>query len=492
MIGLDIGTTAAKGALVSASGQVLAQAGFHYPLARPRPGWAVQNADDWRRAAARLVRILTAGAPGAVRGIGLSTQGGTLVPVNAVGLPLCGALSWADTRAAAQQAVFEREIGAKAIYELTGWQLCGGLNALQILWLRNNKPDLFNAASQFLSVPGYLTRWLCKRAAEDISSGGIEQLADVRAGSWSEEVLGLLGIGTERLAELVLPDEAAGTLCVEAAQELGLNTDVVVAAGGHDQYCAALGAGIAANQALLATGTAWAALALSDAPRLDENLNLAFGRHVAPGLWGTMLALESGGACLEWLRENTALRGADGALPPLNEVDALAAQSPAGARGLLFYPYFSGSPYPAGGGAALAGFAGLGAHHGPAELARAVMEGVACQAVWMLDALPLPAGAELTLTGGAARSALWAQIVADMARRPVAVPQFADVGCLGAAVLAGAAAGLYTVAQGAAALKTGRRLVTPGPNAPACAQMTARFRAFAQNMRPGGEADAPV
>ncbi len=119
---------------------------------------------------------------------------------------------------------------------------------------------MFRAAAKFLSVPGYLTLRLTGRAAVDASSAGIEQLLDIRAGRWSEPVLELLGIDEGRLAALIPANAAAGALTKAAAAALGLPASVVVAAGGHDQYCAALGAGAAArSDRLLATGTAWVA-----------------------------------------------------------------------------------------------------------------------------------------------------------------------------------------------------------------------------------------
>ena len=266
VIGADVGTSSLKAVLFAQDGRILATAQQSYALMHPATAQVEQNADDWWIALVAAVRTLTQGVdPDRVGAIGLSAQGGTLVAVDARGRALHSAISWMDTRAQQQQTMFEVHIGSERMHAITGWHMCGGLNALQILWLRQNRPDIYLNAEKFLSVPGYLTLRLTGRAAVDYSNAGVEQLLDVGAGQWSQPVLALLGLDERKLAELVNACEGVGTLTAEAAQALGLSRSVVVAAGGHDQYCAALGAGVVSSRdRLIATGTAWAIVAAMD------------------------------------------------------------------------------------------------------------------------------------------------------------------------------------------------------------------------------------
>jgi xylulokinase len=478
LLGVDVGTSAVKAVLVSAEGGLMASSGQSYALDHPAPGRTEQRAEDWWRALVASVREVTKGVDaGRIAALGLSTQGGTLVPVDALGHALCPAASWIDTRAASQQAEFEARVGGERMHGITGWEMCGGLNALQILWLKQNRPEVFRAAAKFLSVPGYLTLRLTGRAAVDASSAGIEQLLDIYSGRWSEQVLEILGIGEGRLAELVFACEAVGTLTAEAAEALGLSTSVVVTAGGHDQYCAALGAGAAAqSDRLLATGTAWAAVAILDAPPEGEACLASVSRHVVQGLWGALLSLEGGGGSLMWLRRVLSATS-------FEQLDQLAADCPAGAGGLRFYPYFSGAEYPAGLLKAEAGFVGLSLSHGAGHMARAVMEGVACQAVWMLEAFGRDAGGALILTGGASKSPLWTRMIADIAGRALTLPSIPDAGCLGAAALAGVAAGLFaSPVEGARALSGARRQAEPGPDAARYRDIFSAYKAGARRM----------
>lgn len=463
LIGIDAGTSALKAVLVTEDGNVLAKSEQRYSLTYSAPGHVEQRAEDWWLALVAAVRDVTRDInPDWVCGLGLSTQGGTLQPVDECGHALCPAISWMDTRAVQQQKEAGERIGGERMRDITGWNMCGGLNALQILWLKQNRPELFRSAAKFLSVPGYLTLRLTGRAAVDRSNAGVEQLLDVANGRWSKPILDLLTIDETCLAQLVAADESVGTLTYDAAQALGLSTTVVVAAGGHDQYCAALGAGASTKKdRLIATGTAWAVVAVTDAPLVNDPSGAAVSWHVAPGLWGALLSMDNGGSSLEWLRNALKpLNGGD--LLSLEQVGHLAAACAPGAAGLTFYPFFSGSEYPPGFSKAKASFSGLSLSHDAGHMARAIMEGVACQAVWMLRAFqPAPEG-ELILTGGASKSALWTQIIANIAGRPLTLPAIPEAGCLGAAALAGAAAGVFaSAAEGASRLSGQRRQVAP-------------------------------
>ena len=171
VIGADVGTSSLKAVLFSRDGRIVATAQQSYPLAYPAPAQVEQNAEDWWQALVAAVRTLTREVnPARVSAIGLSTQGGTLVAVDAQGRALHPAISWMDTRAQRQQAEFEESIGGEAMHVITGWNLCGGLNALQILWLKQNRPEVCESAAKFLSVPGYLTLRLTGRTAADYSN----------------------------------------------------------------------------------------------------------------------------------------------------------------------------------------------------------------------------------------------------------------------------------------------------------------------------------
>ena len=464
LLGIDVGTTGTKALLFSETGRLLGHAYRAYPTATPAPGWSEQNPEDWWRAVCETVREVCHDPQTArrVAAISLSTQGGTMAPVDSALRPVRPAIVWNDSRGEAQKTAFLRETGdAETMYQKTGWQLEGGLNACQIRWMRDNEPELFAKTAYFLSVPDYISAKLTGIPAVDLSNAGINQLADIRAGQYDAELLSFAGVSEDRLAKIVPSGQVIGYLTKEAAQTLGLSLDCVLVSGAHDQYAVALGAG--ANRAgdiLIGSGTAWVVTAIADEP--DFSSGLAQSVAAVPGKWGSIWSLSSGGVCLEWLRKN--LFSAEGMLPDYDQINTEASKRKAAESGLFFFP-FSGQ---AGEGRVFrrAAFTGLDLSHDQFDLARAVMEGVAFQIVWMLESFRAkPSQNGLILAGGASKSPLWTQLVADIAGLPVRIPEVPDLACVGAAILAGAGSGGFSsVEEGCRRLAMQARTVLPDPD----------------------------
>ena len=442
LIGIDVGTTGTKSMLLSESGRIVSHAYAEYPCQTPGTGLVEQNAEDWWRAVVKTVRAVAADPQTAknVIAISLSLQGGTLVPVDRYDHPLYPAIVWSDKRCERQCRDFAAAFGADYMYRKTGWHLSPGLNALQIAWLRENRPDVFNRTAMFLSVPDYISRRMTGEAVLDISDVGINQLADICEGRYDPAILDFIGIREEQLGRIVPSARPVGRLLKGAAEELGLPRSVLLVSGAHDQYAALLGAGITrTGDLMIGTGTAWVVTALTDAPYFESGFSQSIP---ACGNWGSLVSLSTGGVSLDWFR--SAVAGSADAPMSYAAINDLAPQRGVGARGLKFYPYFNGTSFPLKGQACKATLLGLDLSHDRADIARAVMEGVAMQTVWTLDyfreRFPLRS---VKLTGGASKSPFWTQMVADIAGCPISTPAVSDLSCIGAGVMAGVGSGLF-------------------------------------------------
>lgn len=469
LLGIDMGTTGAKCVLVAADGTVLSQAYEPYSVDRPAPYCAEQDAEEWWNALVVIVRRCTAGQEKRIRALSLSVQGGTLILTDAAGRPLAPARSWLDSRAVDEAELVSERFGESYFFQKTGWKIYSSYNCMQMLHLKRNDPALFEQTHYFLSVPDFLNLRLTGRACVDHNSTGITQLMNVKTKQWDPEVLQMLGITEERLPELVAPGDQVGLLTQEAAEQLGLSRDVCVIAGGHDQYCAALGAGaISAGDVLISCGTAWVLLGITDRPTHDPAMNFALGNHVAsPNTWGQFGSLRNGGVCLEWLRKSVI--GPAGELSSAldyNRINDLAENCAPGADGLMFFPHFDGSNIPTWNHASKGGFLGLEMKHKPSHFFRAVMEGVCMEMRWVWDTYKTldPGPHRLRILGGAAKSRVWTRILTDVLDEPVEVPAVADSACIGAAILAGVGAGLYANAEaGFQAMQVQSRRIEPDP-----------------------------
>jgi xylulokinase len=241
-----------------------------------------------------------------------------------------------------------------------------------------------------------------------------------------------------------------GKLRPELAAELGLVRGLLLVSGGHDQACAALGAGvIAPGLAMVSTGTAEVVEVAMASPALAPALaegGISVYRHVVPGLYVAMTLNHSGGLLLRWFRdtlgqwemEQAAATGADA-------YDLLLRDAPAGPTGLLLLPHFAGSGTPTLDVHSKGAILGLTFATTKAEIAKAVLEGLTFELRTNLDLLRANGGeiAELHAVGGGARSDLWLQLKADICNTPLRVPAVTDAACLGAALLAGVGASVY-------------------------------------------------
>lgn len=443
LLGIDVGTTGTKTGLFTEKGELVALASAQYHLLTPRKDWVEQRPEDWWQAVVRTVReVLPAHSPGEVTALSLSTQGGAWLALDEAGQPLGNAVSWMDKRAAEIGNRLEAQRGAEWIYRITGWTFGGGLPLLTTCHLRENEPELFSQVAQFADTHAYLTRRLSGSGATDHSNAAITQFYDLAAGRWSEECCRVAGIRVGQLPRLARAGHVVGHIAPEVAAELGLRPTVKVVAGGHDQYCAALGVGVTRQgKCLLSCGTAWVLLAGCPFLLFDESRRVSPGTHVVEGQWGVLTSVPVAGASLKWFR--------DSFLPPQSYqvMSEEAARVPAGSEGLVFVPgNYRDLPRSA--------FVGIDLRHRPGHFVRAIMEGVAFATRRNLESLAAMGvqARELVMIGGAARSACWAQIIADVCGMPVHVPAQTEAACAGAAILAGQGAGIFAHPETAAEL----------------------------------------
>lgn len=442
ILGIDVGTTGTKTVLFRESGEPLSRAYRAYPLWTERPDECEQDANDLWRAIVETVREVTSDREIAenVIALSISTQGGTLIPVDGRGEPVRRAIVWNDVRFSKEREAFVSELGSpEKLYRITGWALGKNLPLLAIRYIKDREPWVFEKTAAFLTVPSFVSLKMTGRAVSDYSNAGIDQLFDIRRLEYAPELLAFAGVDKTRLS-LVSPSATpVGRLTRTAAEELGLSESAIFVTGAHDQYAVALGAGkITPGSILIGSGTCWVVTAIGD--REDFESGFSQSLSAVPGLWGTLRSLSSGGVCLEWLRNSIATSGP---VMDYKDINQGAASVKAAEDGLFFYP-FSGlcdgkNSFSKG------SFVGMDLSHNRFHLARAIMEGVVFETLWMMEGFKTkPVSECITLAGGASKSAVWSQILADVSGLPIKIPALADLSCVGAAIMAGVGAGLYS------------------------------------------------
>lgn len=449
LLSLDLGTTATKVALFTASGELLGSSNREYQLLTPRPGFCELPAEVYWDACVAGARDCLRDHDGArVRAIGLSSQGQTFVPLDATGTPTYNAIAWLDTRAGKQLQRIAAQFSQEEHYRKTGYtRFTEVASGPKMLWLREHEPEVFARTSHYLMLPDYIIHRLTGQMVGDPQDSGSTAMADRHTGRWWPEMLDFIGVCEDQLPRIGRCAEPVGKLLPEAATELGISQDAVAVVGANDQSAGMLGAGnVRPGGVSVTVGTALAVMATTGR-FIDEPVNgLGSGTHAAEGLYTVLSYTKTAAIVLTWFRDALA-HGA--------EYDTLVAEAekvPAGCEGLVMLPHLTGTATPDFNADARGAFVGLSMGHGRGHMVRAVMEAVAYSLREHLERLATLGICpdSVRALGGGAKSDFWLQMMADVTGVPMERPVCQEAASLGAALMAAAGIGIYPSIQRAA------------------------------------------
>lgn len=442
-LGLDIGTTGCKAARFDGDGRPLAFAYREYPLLSPQPGWAEIDSEQVCRECFAVIREAAPPPGDPIAAIGISCQGEAFTPVGADGRMLARAMVSSDSRAVPLVERFGQQFDPRRLYEITGHTPHPMFTLYKLLWLKQERPEIWDAARRFYCFEDLFQSRLGLEPGISWPLAGRTMLFDVRRHQWDEQILDRLELDPSRLARPVPSGAVVGAISRAVAGELGLGGEVLVVAGGHDQPTGALGAGIAApGKAMYATGTVECICPCFDRPILADDLfrnNLCTYDYTLPDTYTTVAFSLTGGNLLRWFRDQWAQAEVEAAARSGDDPYELILRGlSAEPTNLVVLPYFtpSGTPYfdarlP---GAVL----GLRLSTTRGEFLRGLLEGVALEMrlnVEILERVGLPI-AEFRAIGGGARSTVLTELKAAVLSRPITTLAVTEAGCLGAALLA--------------------------------------------------------
>jgi xylulokinase len=474
LLGIDIGTTACKTSLFDFQGRIVARASREYPILYPKPMWAEQDPDEWweaTKANIKAVLKMIGNYPEKILGIGIDSQREAPILLDCKGKKLANSIIWLDQRAIPQAKRIASLVSRKRIIEKTGVPIDYLYSAAKIMWLRDERPHVFNKTKCILFPKDYISFKLTGQKATDYSMASRTMLFDIHEKKWSDEICDTLDLNTELLPQPFESSETIGEISSEASALTGLRAGTPVVAGGGDRPCESLGAGVTEpGHFNIGTGTATVMTTPLSRPKVDRKGGVSCCCHVVPELWEYEIIISTTGASLKWFRDNFSYEELETAkktgVDPYVYLDSLAANVGTGSEGLFFYPYPLGAIGPGffHNTKAKAVFFGITLTHTKSHFVRSIFEGIAFQyaeTVKSVESLGLKMR-QASIVGGEARSELWNQIKADVLGRPITQTVVEDAAALGSAILSSVGSGVYSsVAKAAKKMVTVRRVFKP-------------------------------
>lgn len=442
---IDKGTTVAKCVLFDENGEEYAVALRDETTQHPKPGWHEEETENaWSLTRELIQTVLSSSgvAPEEIVVVGVTTHMGGLILLDEEMRPVYRNVLWDDSRAAG---IIDEWAESGVLDELvtTGGQaILAGLTVPLLHWFERNEPEVLKRAARLCNTKDYIVLRLTGSLGTDESDAGWMP-SDVKSRSYSQRVWEFAGV--EQYAGLFPPirksTQVVGGVLAEVARQVGLREGTPVVAGIGDANASTIGVGvIRPGQGVSIVGTSLLNNIITREAML-EPVGLGFVIPTVNDFWMRMLPNTGGGSInLRWLVE-LAFRD----LPnPYEVLDAEAGGVDSGALGVFYHPYISNAGvvapfYHLG---ARAQFTGLHSGVGRAELAKAVIEGLAFSIRDCFEACP-EALSEVRLSGGAARSVVLCQTVADVLGKPVLLTTGEEAAARGVAIVAASGAKLF-------------------------------------------------
>ncbi len=458
LLGIDVGTTGCKAVAFDHEGHILASAYREYSLHSPQPGWAELDGNEvWHDVKECIGEIASKTKHDPISALAVTCQGEAVSPIDENGKIIHNALVSFDTRTDSYVPRWEEKFGTKKIFQITGQPLAAPFTALKMQWMKDNKPEVLQKAKSLLGFEDLIMFKLGMEPTTDYSLAGRTMLFDVNKADWCDGFLEFAGLERSQMPSLNPSGTLLGTIPNSIADEIGLPHGVQVVTGGHDQPCQTLGAGVTeANVASYGIGTvecigpAYTELLLNDT--MLKN-NICCYHHACPGFYIALVYNFTGASLFKWYRDvlgQDELRRAEESGKDV--YDLLCEEGADHPTNLLVLPHFTTTGVPHFDTKSKGAILGLTLGTTKPEITRSILEGLTYEMRMCVELLKEAGGTinVLRATGGGAKSNYWMQIKTDIMNIPIEVPAVSEAGCLGCAILAGSATGVYSSVKEAA------------------------------------------
>jgi xylulokinase len=417
---------------VTQEGEFLDSADYSYSLKSEISGFNEQNPRDWidaLKASIGELKNRDAAAVASLQAIGIAghMHGATLLDKNGEILHPC--ILWNDTRSYKQASILDHDV---KLQEITGNIIFPGFTAPKLLWIQENKPEIFEQVAKVLLPASYLGFYLTGDFFMDMSDASGTSWLDVGNRCWSDYALNAGNMRSDQMPDLLEGSQIASSVSKFIADELGIPRGVSVVAGAGDNAAAACGVGIMQEgQGFVSLGTSGVLLTARDSYTPLAQSAVHTFCHAIPKTWYQMGVILSATDSLNWLSSVTGKSTIE-----LSESLTHKINGPSSEK---FYPYLSGERTPLNDAHIRGGFVGLSTNSNQTKLTQAVMEGVAFALLDCMEVLKKagPCPDQLLAIGGGSHSRFWLETIAATLNKAIACPIDGEYGAaMGAARLA--------------------------------------------------------
>jgi sugar (pentulose or hexulose) kinase len=465
VIGLDCSTTGTKAIAFDRKGKVVAHAHEAIPLFSPKPHYYEQNPNDWWFSTQRALRNITRQVnPKRISALAVSNQRETFIPLKKNGNCLRPAIIWLDERCKDEVESFSKKIGETRIHQITGKPADYAPVVYRLAWMKNHEPELFKNIGMICDVHTYIVWKLTNAFKTSWASADPLGLFDLKNKKWSSLILNALELEENQLPEAYRPGTIIGRISKEASTLTGLSTDTAIVAGGGDGQAAGSGANaLIPERAYLNLGTAVVAGVYGKRYKISKAFR-TMGSCSESGYYYEC-SLRAGTFAIDWLIKNILKVDPAKQSDIYRQLEAEAQQISIGSDALLHLPYLCGAMNPYWDINARGAFVGLSSFHNRAHIYRSILEGIAFEQLFVINAVEKTIGMkvkEFVAIGGGAASNLWCSILADITGKNICIPENTEASSLGAAIAAAVGAGWYLTFKDAAHAMTGiKKIIEP-------------------------------
>jgi len=443
-ITLDIGTTSVKIALIDKNGTIIYTSTREYVLETPAEDIVELNPEIYWNCCVEGMRevILNSEVPKhLILSVSVSSQGETLICLDAKGNPVTNAIVWIDNRSKEEARELKEVFGVERVTGLV--DVLPTWTITKILWLKKNKPRIFASTDKFLLVEDYILYRLSGEFAGEHSLYSTTYMYNVIDKCFWTGILDFVGVKTEQLVDVHESGVVIGKVKSDVCHETGLEEGTKVTTGIMDQTAGMIGAGnIREGIVTETTGSALVLCETLDHFPLDKPASSSIQCHAVPGKYLQTGWCAAGGMSLKWLRDTFFNEEKGGGY---KSMDAMAEEVSPGSQGLFFYPFMSG-PGTLNIDPDVRGvYYGLELHHGKAHFVRSMLEAIAYILRENIELMGTTGGEcrEIRSMGGGSMSILWNKIKADVTGKKIVTMHSSETASLGVAILQAVAAGIY-------------------------------------------------